>query len=782
MDLNAALHVAGLFDFEYEHLGNNWMLLTAVSSTGLQRNTHNIAFFNSNATWSTVHEAATLLQQSHPGLNCFPIIQNSARSLVTDLVRVSRELGTHHAAITLRNLLLDALTRTIRVGAAGIWEEPRFVEPTLRTSKEDTEALNTLTSWVRSLDVPGKRLGVVVAGAGVGKTTIVRELYVKLMRQKVQKGSIPLLVEPHDWAKFAASSSDLTLRDIWKNSFDSQYSALISDEVLEACVSRGAITVILDGFDELCTKLSAQFSPSSTIESIMDISASRENESKILITSRQTFWNDLVEPALKAECELFELLPFNRQQTESYWQKAFPQVGDERKRERARTIHARLETQSSTSSPFREQLGAVPAVIAMVAECADEQQPVGKYGKYLDDDRPLDGLIKYLCAREHMRRLPSAEAEAQLRWLTDLALELGSRFSADELLDYARYDLDLQRPEFTSVMSHALLSVPTGGDGSTYKFRFDFLADYLPARWMAQQLADPRQALSEKAITLLARQSTGSSQFVDYLAQEIVISNASKTLRELFCALQTGSGSVESREAKSGLFHVALRCVDRLLASGTRNERTQMLFNLLGLPQSEMQLVLLRGTITSLDLSGIAFTECEFRDVAFSRCRFGSSTKFKRCKFDGRLEVDNPGDFSTVEIDEYCHFSPAAFETVQTALGVKKVAVSESLILDNFQILLCRFKQGLGFKSLQERDLRRGRLSQSPLRDDILESLEKHKIISFHNLGAMRRSGVAINTDCIAEVQRFLDNRLVAGHLAYAIDQVKARFIDKRID
>jgi NACHT domain len=771
-DIFSSLHAAGFSPVRETKAGNNWTLLNVTSSTGLQTSKTDVLFFNSNSTWTTIKEAEQALRALRPNRDYHPVVQNSAKGLPQDLDRVSRELGTRNRALTVRTLLLNALLRNGSVEGIDVFEEPRFVEPTLRTARGEGDALNMLVSWLRDLDtLSGPHLGVVLAGAGVGKTTMMREVYAKLLKRRGSV-SVPLLVESNHWAKFAATSSDLDLADIWKNSFDSLYSAIISDELLEESVHRGAITILFDGFDELCTKMGAQFRPSATLERVRDLLL--DNEGKILITSRQAFWNDFVEPSLKSEFLNFELLPFSKQQTEAYWGKAFPGSGELSKRERARTIHSRIETQAS--SPFREQLGAVPAVVAMIAECADEDTPAGKYGKYLDEDRPLDGLIKYVCSREQTRRLPSVEPEAQVRWLTDLAIDFGTHFPASELKEYAEIDLGLGRPELDAIVAHALLQTAAGHKTQAFTFRFDFLAEYLPARWAATELRRDSQGITGRLMKLMARNASGGSEFIDYVAQELTAANETGALTELFNGLPQEEGHIESEAAKSCLFHISLNCIERLLPSGPRSDRTAELLRLLGFPKGQISSLAIWGNISGLDFSGVTFRECVFRDIALSKCLFDSGTKFSGCKFEGRFEIDDLGNFGAVQIGEDCQLSPAALETVQRALGGRKIPITETQILDNFHTALNKFKRGLCFKSLDADNMRRGSIGRSTLCDEIWEALEKSKVISFHSISGLGpRSGVAIEKGSIPEVQRFLDNRLVVGKIASAVDQVKKR-------
>jgi hypothetical protein len=259
------------------------------------------------------------------------------------------------------------------------------------------------------------------------------------------------------------------------------------------------------------------------------------------LTSRQAFWDEFVHDKFKPGFESFELLPFSKEQVEKYWDKSFPTIEHEEKRSRARQIHARIVGQARS-----QELGAVPAVLALIAECADdEEKPTEKYGKYLEGERPLDGLIKYLCAREQGRRLPSATPQAQIAWLTDLALSGQETFDAQTLQEYAEIDLPLTTSEFSAISSHPLLR-PTGTkEPGAYAFRFDWLKEYLTACWISLELGggglllarppdrslDDVEPLIEEALAEAARQGVRGPAITPFVLARLHERSGGRTLR-----------------------------------------------------------------------------------------------------------------------------------------------------------------------------------------------------------------------------------------------------------
>ena len=284
--------------------------------------------------------------------------------------------------------------------------------------------------------------------------------------------------------------------------------------------------------------------------------------------------------------------------------------------------------------------------------------------------------------------------------------------------------------------------------------------------------------MNANLVRCLARHASGASQFIDYLVQNLIVDNNLDALSNTLSALKNLTPSINREEAKSCLFHLASRLAEQILGSATREEKTRTHYELLGLQQHKLESVTIRGIVSGVDFSSCVCRHCVFRDVTFTRCLFASDTRFISCKFEGRLEVADLATFGMVQWDDSCVFSPYARETFQRAAGIKKVPMTEPIILDAFDLALKRFRRQYGFITLDAELLNRGRIGQSPLRADVWNALEKHQVIQFHHVSGLgARGGVALSKDCMHDVQRFLDNHLVVGSIAKAVDEVKRKFL-----
>src|SRR5204863_8446128 len=134
--------------------------------------------------------------------------------------------------------------------------------------------------------------------------------------------------------------------------------------------------------------------------------------------------------------------------------------------------------------------------------------------------------------------------------------------------------MELPTPELAAVVAHALLQPATGRKGGVYTFRFDFLADYLPSRWAAAEIERQAAKPTGDFTRLLARNASGSSQFVDYFARELNSDEKLDALAKLFAQITGMHASSDIEDARSCVFHVASRCIERRVGSGPRQEQT----------------------------------------------------------------------------------------------------------------------------------------------------------------------------------------------------------------
>jgi hypothetical protein len=185
-------------------------------------------------------------------------------------------------------LLYDNVLSRFRP-AAQVEEPKYFVKPDVtRPTGAEARALNYLVdALVKDGSTSGNRAcGVIlVAGAGLGKTTLCRAVARRLLAPSSE--AIPVLVESAQWRNLI----NLNLPNVLNAALLQlipEAGILTNAKTFQLLVREGLLVPIFDGFDELCLHPNSDYSPARLLNELMDLVG--DTGARILITVRQTFW------------------------------------------------------------------------------------------------------------------------------------------------------------------------------------------------------------------------------------------------------------------------------------------------------------------------------------------------------------------------------------------------------------------------------------------------------------------------------------------------------------
>jgi len=756
--------------------GDRWALWQATEERtfGDSQILH-LLYFDSRAGWSTVDEGvASAKARALTSRHRFHAICQNSSDLAKDLLRLQKVTGAV-SALTVRQMLSKTIGH--RLGAqVGEEEADRlFVPPDIQAVSPDLEieggapvlkAIDTLSQWILDDTQKEPRVAVLVANAGVGKTTVARQLF-RHLRGKDGNGRFPILVESDQWAQLS-DRSGLSLWDVWRESLDTLYGSALARDDFEIGVENGLFLPIFDGFDELCTRLGAHFVVGETLTQLLQLL--EDTEGRILLTTRDAFWLEALASARRKELRHFRLLAFNKPQTAKYLENRFRQPRDFPKREVAEKILQRI-TQLAHAQPgegmpeARKRLTAVPLVVTLAAECADidaSEAAVSKYGELLGSDEPLRGLLLILFDRERERRKIALIAEEQLALFAELAFICGDLFSGEQLRLFASiFGITEAGPQLDALKSHAILRHA----GPNYAFRFDFLGRYLAAYALVNHLLEAPG--NEKVEKFLESESRGGTVIVDR-AVECLFARRPMLVLETLSGCWKAAVSI-SKAAKSGLLHIILKAIEREVGSGPRSERTTTLARVLGNAAPDTLSGLhLEGTLTGLDLRGVRFVDSSFVNAGFSKCVFNCSTEFTRCTFEGAFDVEDCENFGEA-IYTACSFGPRAREVVQLNDPHNRIEVTADQVRWTVRLALQTFQRGVGFKAIPRSTGKRGRISTSRIGGEVWHGLEEYGIVSKISIPGLLEDGLQIEESKREEVVLFLSNALLTGTLRDAV-------------
>lgn len=727
---------------------------------------------NRDSRWQDIEEAALYAASlSQPTV----VIRDSARTLRADMPRVRKRFGSLKV-VTLSHFLFDVVTTALAPSEVLAAEaDPYFIEPSVLfpTEEEAAPALSRLTSWLKGDADSECNVAVLLAPAGVGKTTLSEQVFRQLLKGKAGE-TIPLLLKREQWEPMASRGS-VQLRDIWTSAITTWYPrSLLGSQGLETYLAAGAIRPIFDGLDELCSGLPGDFTPTGLIEDLADTF----EEGRLLVTSRTQYWDENVAKSVRARVLELELRPFSPAQRDKYLEKRFPR--ESAKRSAALRLLERVSgrTQSGArpaadpialdpDASHTSRFDVMPYAVMLAAESVDGD--VGRAEQLLDDREPITGLLMALCERETQRQRLSLDAGQQFRLLELIAIEFGATFTSEEFeLVASDVRSDIARRELDRLEHHALLRVTD----DRLRFRYEFVQEYLAARVIRNWLFDEQRhgaSVGERALRRCSERPLALiERWVDLTREFEEV--------EVLDALRARWDKHKDDPAKAaGLAHLALG-FSRARASGDKARAVQLLHRAVGQGEGTFRNLRIRGPISALDLSGIAFVDCTFTDTEWVKCTLSKTTHFLRCTFDGRLSFQSVvglRDASFVDNVLSAHAAAALQREREDDVGF---AITEEQIVEAIRETLRLFSVGnMGFKPINVPKLDK-HLQGYSFGEKIRRTLVAEGVLAVQKLGLAGGAERYVVTDTYA-ARQFLNDSLRLAGIASAIASLKQRLV-----
>jgi hypothetical protein len=645
-------------------------------------------------------------------------------------------------------------------------EDRYFIEPDVSLPNgEHRPALTYLTErLVAGKDAqPGVCADILVAPAGLGKTTLARATARQILRAK--RETIPILVESAHWQNLI----NLTLPNI----LNAALLHLIPDAVrltnrklFRLLVREQLLVPIFDGFDELCLHPLSNYNPTILINELLDLVG--DADATVLVTTRQTFWEKIGEgETFSNRVRRINLQGFSNDQRKKFFAKRLklPQERDLAQR-LTREIGERMYENATERPGLQgERASGVPLMLELVAMYV--QGNADATFAPLSGD-PLGPLLEAVCERENVRQKLEISAGRQMMIFEELF--------RDHHEDIPRSDLGLYVEFFAPKVtgdaivrfeSHAFFS-----PGADVKARFESLKVYFVARWLANRLADLKD--TELVIAHLEKNATGNTDVFDFLLERLRSMEEAKVQAAISHALMMVQARPKWEGAASALFHLA----HRIAASKGKDAatRTALLIKTLGV-KSPIAQVAVQGQIGSLDFTGLQFKNSTFKDVAFHNCTFDENTSFIGCRFEGSLSFERCKNAGLARLDG-CRFSDEAQEAFDIQAGkTAKRVITNAVAKEALREILRKFIGPFGYSTIKESDKNSGPVLRNPCRESAWEELFRANILERHRISGVRSGGINVsnNPEVKHEVRNFLDNAVLGGQLQKVIDEIVRR-------
>lgn len=680
---------------------------------------------------------------------------------------------------TSRQLLQDNVFSGVKLRDIDI--DPYFIDPDieLEDGKTIRAATNYLINWMLGEGKPEQakaNLAVLRADGGIGKTTLARCLAKKIRVR--EPNVVPLLIESEQW-RFHLQSS-IEMRNIWdiaiSRTLATPAGLLSNDVALRVLIREGLLVVIFDGFDELCLNPLSPYRPSDIIADLAETCGSDEGptNARILLTTRETFWDSFSEEVDASTARQFRLCGFTNSQRKEYFKNRLKDPAERDTALRiAKQVGGGLYTEITPEEEHEDRPSGVPFLLDMIAHFV-EDNPGAEINPYKAD--PLAPLLEAMCKREDTRHNLGIPPAKQMLLFEELFREHSQEIALDDIRLYLEVIGEVtDRVVVNSFTSHSFM-VRTAPD--RFAPRYEVLRVYFIARFLANGLRQLRaQSDRQKIASILAQSPSGHTQLVDWLMGQLkaldgdTLVTALHHAHDIVCDPENATHYDQSSMA---LFNI----VDRLIATtGDKEERTARLLTYFGGKQASdnkrLSRVVLNGLVRAFDFRGVDFSDCRCVDVEFKNCIFDNTTRLINCKLQGGLTFNSCQGEDQLKTED-CKATEAAEYTLdQVHKQQPREEVRMHLAEEALTRALRKFRGQFGYTSVKYNNRLKGMDVGNPYNAAVWESLERNKVVERHPISNVKEGGLNLRDDSAVrkEVITYIDSGYAGPQLSRVITQ-----------
>lgn len=515
-------------------------------------------------------------------------------------------------------------------------------------SNFDLPAIKRLEDWFNSENEP---LFVVSGHGGIGKTTLAKQFLDSLSSE--DSGTGILFIDSKEIISelsrnFSIDNKVSDVFDFYKALMDADEieGARFDKESLQLSIDNGSLIVVLDGIDEVIAKLGDKFDVEQFITSIFDEYSSGLHKTKVLITCRDHFWNEVGKKILLPE---LTLKAFNQSLANEFFVQKLK--NDKKKVQKAMAMAEDLAIETSINTDTSSSKTYIPFLLDMIGYLINSQGVTGSNqqpfdSKYLDPNDHTDQLVAQVCRREIVK-LESLSVDQQV--------ELFIRIASNKQNGISLYDIKDELKEIITDFDNSLIEKIKGHpliqcENNMVYFRYDVFDTYFKSLLVYDFFKHKEpNAISNELIRIVSGYLKYDSSFTDAIADKLVLDDD----LIIFCI-----DVIEAVEPINGINHEMfvssiVSFLLTLLQNGSErqsnvNTRTDLLEKLFG---ENNRLV----GVCLVDIFGDSTSKptFDFRGKELQGCTFNNYEYFWECN-----------------IDEHTVFHSSSFKDIDPRSGV----------------------------------------------------------------------------------------------------------------
>lgn len=627
-----------------------------------------------------------------------------------------------------------------------------FVEPFMLYENKKIDGFNFIDNWLNSEKNP---ILILTGSGGIGKTTLASKIANKINSKNTKTNAIFIdaIRISSTIKQLLVNEDNIDLYSFYKAHNDTSFEKL-NYELFKINIDFGNIVIIIDGLDEIISRLGDKFNIDNFFESIHNFTNNIGN-GKVILTSRNYFWDNSSQDITGVE--IIDILPFDIEKTKQFFRNYFPH--SEKQVEKALKI-----TNSIIDKDY------LPYVLELVRFMIEDSNDDGKYfdpdfeSEILNQNNKNDFVLGKFCVRE-TQRVSQVSVDLQLMIFFEIANRTINKDEFSKTISNLLAN-QINNKQLEVFKSHPFLEINSNNDIS---FKYDFFKNHIKNIYLGFLLRGKIE-LQINHIYILGSLITYNSSFSDDLCDRIDKINDENTL--LFLSLiesikNFNHSSIKDelkRKAVSSIFIVLLK-KQHSIFSNNAETNTELMKKIFETKNNEINYLNIYDLSSSnsnkiiFNFKGLLIKNSSFSSYDyFWECNFDNDTIFDECSYHNLNKEDNYNTSAKKSNFTNTRYEDSDFTEIINHVG-EKIQNRQSNIMQDIHSFISIFSNTSG--NIENKVYSKITQKYKPKQvtiDKMIKTLTKINLIELYHHDGIKY--LKINDEYKSQIIKYYSNRI----------------------
>lgn len=509
-------------------------------------------------------------------------------------------------------------------------------------NRSSLKATEVIKDWFLEDDSP---IIVLTGMGGVGKTTLTKYFLNSTLKNRPQdQDKYVLFLDSSTLINKLKTTNIKSIYDLYKA--DSNGQRLLTEELFRLSIDNGSFIIILDGLDEIISRMKENFDINSFFNKIYTDYCFNSAKTKIVITCRDSIWDETVaqsESIKELAIKNILLKPFDEKQAKEFFKSCF-KLNDKLQNKAFNLVNSLIsKSNDSVYNPF---------ILDTISEIINDDEQVNIEDLFYQDTSVMnklclstssqtDYLIYAVCKREEKKlEIPF---ENQIKLLCHMCkYDNSTNLSFINLIEEVT-NIKLNNTLLSLLKAHPFIFEKN----EKVDLRYDFLRDFFTVILMAQSI-EQEEIIDRNILLILEKKIDYLNSFSKDVAKR-TFSESEKICINIINNIEYLSKNREEHFDAfiSSLFLTYLSILNKNSQLNTQNDLQEALVSIFGNTKNNIEHLCLCNINKpngkprlEFDFSDLKFEDFHIKNYSeFYGCKFNEGTLFKS----GEIELlDNP--------------------------------------------------------------------------------------------------------------------------------------------